>query len=89
MLAVAKFTALCVLVQVAAILAAWGVLGDVAIFVATIAGCAALLGGVVWWMRKRQSSADAEPATSSSGPTIHAYGTYNADTVQMRRRGRF
>jgi hypothetical protein len=80
---------LSVLLQLVGFVGRSGHGADALMFVGTIAACAALLGGAVWWLRKRQAGADAEPVASSSGPTIHAYGTYNADTVQMRRRGRF
>jgi predicted MFS family arabinose efflux permease len=79
---------LSVLLQLIGFVGRNGFGADALMFVATIAVCAALLGGVVWWMRRRQPGSPS--VASSSRPAVHAYGTYNADTVRMRRgKGRY
>jgi hypothetical protein len=82
---------LSVLLQLIGFVGRNGFGADALMFVGTIACCAVLVGGVVWWIRKaRLLERYADPAPSSSRPTVHAYGTYNADTVRMRRgKGRY
>jgi len=84
------FVAMCIILQVAAILDAFGVLADALIFVATLGGCVALVGGVLWWMRNRPTPAfddrtQQQPSNFVKATTM-AYGTYTAADVQAARR---
>lgn len=84
------FVALCIAIQVAAILAVWGVLADAAIFVATLGGCAALTGGILWYIRNRPQTQHTfddrtQPTSNYVKATPLAYGSYTAADVQAAR----
>ena len=67
------------LMQMAALLAQWNVIEGVAVFVAIIAVCTVLVGGVVYYVRNRPQTTQDEPTPS---------GQYAAQTPAMPRRGR-
>ncbi len=91
---VIALTGVCAVAQLLAIFAKWNVLGDAMIFVATIAGCTALVGGVVFYMRSRSQTVD---DLTQAAPTQQNYVTpgtqprtqYAAEAPAMRKRGRF
>lgn len=87
------FTTLCIVIQVAAILDAFGVLVDTMIFLATLGGCVALIGGVLWWMKHRPTAPPFDDRTQEQPQRNYvprqatmAYGTYTAADVQAARR---
>jgi ribose/xylose/arabinose/galactoside ABC-type transport system permease subunit len=82
----AGIVALLIASVVIGILAAWGVLGDVAIFVATLAGCAVLLGGVVYYMKHRPQQFEDLTQAQPAQQNFVTPGQYASDTPTMRRR---
>ena len=78
---VIALTGVCAVAQLLAIFAKWNVLGDAMIFVATIAGCAVLVGGVVYYVRNRPQAVDDRTQETPAGQ-------YAAQTPAMPRRGR-
>ena len=69
------------LMQMSALLAQWNVIEGVAVFVAPIAGCSVLVGGIVFYVRNRPQTFDDRTQDTPSGQ-------YAAQTPAMPRRGR-
>ena len=76
------------LLTLTGVIAETGQLASAATTLLVLVTLAALIGGVLWWMRNRPAPAFDDRTQTKPKPTqyVHAYGTYDASTVQAARQ---